>query len=538
MPHDFVPLAERVIDEILASDPAFASYVGDHRHDHQLADLSSTGVASTVAMLRDAADRLAEIDDAELTEPDRVDLTILQSVVDRRRFELVDIRSHEWNPLVYNPGAALYGLLSRDFAPADERLTALAGRLNAIPDVLATARANLHDCPLIHLQTAIGQFAGVADLIRGDVPQLVRSQPTLGGLVNPAIDRAAGALDDFVDWLRLAVAGGEGRSPRLGRPKWEAKLWYTLDTQMSAADVLSAAYALLENVTEQLRELAADVRGGPASDHTVREAFAALADEHPDDQSVVELARLTMTETTEFVRAHDLVSLSGDPCLVLEMPPYARGVAVAYCESPGPLELADVPTFYCIAPTPPDWPPDRVVSFYREYNNHMLRDLTVHEAMPGHYLQQAHGRRARGSTRSRAIGFSGTFIEGWACYAEQIMAEAGFGGREVRMQQLKMQLRMTINAILDQLVHCDDLSEADAMAMMTQRGFQEEGEAAGKWRRALLTATQLSTYFVGYTEVSAIGHARPAEVSRREWHDRMLSFGSPSPRHVRTLMGI
>ena len=121
-----------------------------------------------------------------------------------------------------------------------------------------------------------------------------------------------------------------------------------------------------------------------------------------------------------------------------------------------------MPTFYCIAPTPADWSPERVESFYREYNDHMVRDLTVHEAMPGHFLQLAHSRRYSGSTRVRAVARSGPFIEGWAVYAEQIMAERGFGGLPVRLQQLKMQLRMTINAILDQLVHCEDMTEGEA----------------------------------------------------------------------------
>src|SRR5690606_8722422 len=168
----------------------------------------------------------------------------------------------------------------------------------------------------------------------------------------------------------------------------------------------------------------------------------------------------------------------------------------------------------------------------------MVRNLTVHEAMPGHFLQLAHARRYRGATRVRALGFSGPFVEGWAVYAEELMAGLGFGGAAVRLQQLKMQLRMTINAILDQLTHCEQLSEKDALALMTGPGFQEEGEAAGKWRRALLTSTQLSTYFVGYLEVAAIAAARPAGVTLRDWHDAMLAHGSPPPRHLRTLLGV
>jgi uncharacterized protein (DUF885 family) len=129
-------------------------------------------------------------------------------------------------------------------------------------------------------------------------------------------------------------------------------------------------------------------------------------------------------------------------------------------------------------------------------------------------------------------------VEGWAVYAEEVMAGLGLGGLPIRMQQLKMQLRMSINALLDQAVHADGMTEAEAMALMTGTGFQEEGEAAGKWRRALLTSTQLSTYFVGYAEVVDIAGRRPPGTANLAWHDAMLAHGSPPPRHLATLLGV
>jgi uncharacterized protein (DUF885 family) len=295
--------------------------------------------------------------------------------------------------------------------------------------------------------------------------------------------------------------------------------------------VLKRAWATLDDVSAQLEEVARQLGQGG-----VKEALDHLAEQTPDNSSILRLARESLEETTNFVREHDLVALIDDPCVVKEMPEFARGVAVAYCDAPGALETAQTPTFYCIAPTPSDWPDARVRSFYREYNNHMVRNLTVHEAMPGHFLQLAHSRRYRGSSRVRALGFSGPFVEGWAVYAEELMTGHGFGGLPIKAQQLKMQLRMTINALLDQLVHCEELSEVDGMALMLERGYQEEGEAAGKWRRALLSSTQLSTYFVGYAEVSTLARLRPEGASLRSWHDSMLAQGSPAPRHLRTLL--
>jgi uncharacterized protein (DUF885 family) len=529
---EFAPLAEHIVDAVLEANPVTAHYVGDHRFDHRLPDLSTDGVAADVAMLRDAAHALSQVDIDALDEAERVDHEILSSIVDRVVFERTDVREHEWNPLRHNPGPLLQALVDRPFAPVEERLEALADRLAAVPDALSTARTLLDDCPQIHLDTAVGQFQGVAEFLRDEVPSLVAQVPMLAGTVNPAADRAIAELEAFSGWLSRQRGA---RDPRLGRKLWEARLWHTLDTELTATQVLQRAEANLERVTSQIREAAQAIEGSGGSPAA---ALRLLSDSHPDDATIVPLAQRTMDETTAFVRDHQLVSLVDDPCVVREMPEFDRGVSVAYCDSPGPLETADVPTFYCIAPTPRDWTPELVESFYREYNDHMVRNLTVHEAMPGHFLQLAHARRYRGSTRVRALGSSGVFIEGWAVYAEQIMVEAGFGGPAVRMQQLKMQLRMTINALLDQLIHCEGLAEADAMDLMIERGFQERGEAAGKWRRALLTSTQLSTYFVGYTEVAAIGAARPAGTSPLEWHDAMLAQGSPSPRHLRTLLGL
>lgn len=536
---DFVNIAEHVVDALLASSPGLAAGAGDHRYDDQLPDLSRDALARDVAVLRDAATALSQLDVDALPAQERVDHAVLFAMVERILFEHEEVREHEWNPLEHNPGHLLYALLARPFAPAEVRLESLASRLAAVPDVLATARAVLTDCPRVHLETAVGQFAGTAALVRDEVPTLLAQAPGLAGRVGPARAAALDALAEFDGWLRERLAGdGPGRDPRLGRPLWEARLWHTLDTELTAAQVLAQARDTLARTGDELRAAAAELVGGPATDETVRRALDQLADQRPDDGSVVALARRTLDEATAFVRGNGLVSVPDDPCVVQEMPQFARGVAVAYCDPPGPLETTGVPTFYCIAPTPADWSAQRVTSFYREYNNHMIRNLTAHEAMPGHFLQLAHARRYRGTSRVRALGFSGPFVEGWAVYAEELLVEHGFGGLPVRLQQLKMRLRMALNAVVDQLVHCAGLAEAEAMDLMTRQGFQEEGEAAGKWRRALLTSTQLSTYFVGYTEVAAIAAARPTEVPVRDWHDRMLAHGSPPPRHLRTLLGV
>jgi len=253
------------------------------------------------------------------------------------------------------------------------------------------------------------------------------------------------------------------------------------------------------------------------------------------------LAGAALKSTTEFVRNKDLVSLPEEPVKVVVMPEFKRGVAVAYCDPSGPLEKRGE-TFFAISPTPSDWSTARVESFFKEYNNHMVQDLTVHEAMPGHYLQLAHSNHFRAPTLIRSILRSGLFAEGWAVYAERLMADNGYGGPEVRMQQLKMRLRMILNAILDAQIHAGTMTEKQAMALMIEEGFQEEGEAAGKWRRAQLTSAQLPTYYIGNLEIEAIRKdylvKHGSRTPERAMHDAMLSFGTPAPKYVRELLGL
>jgi uncharacterized protein (DUF885 family) len=322
------------------------------------------------------------------------------------------------------------------------------------------------------------------------------------------------ALAEHPAWLsaRLheAPAHGGFAEPRIGAKLFARKLSLGLSTAADSDAILARAHADLDRVSEEIRRLAAEMTGPGGSrspqaggdpadgDPVVRQVLDRLAADAPGDETILPFCREALTATTKFVSDAGFVSLYDDPVEVIEMPEIDRGVAVVYCDSPGPLERVPLPTFLAVSPAPADWSQQRIASFYREYNRHMIHGVLIHEAMPGHYLQLQHSRRFTGSaTAIRAALGSGSFTEGWAVYAERLMTEHGYPGngdrRALRIQQLKMQLRMIINAILDARVHGRGITEAEAMRLMTGRGYQEDGEAAGKWRRALLTSAQLST---------------------------------------------
>ncbi|HXT87727.1 MAG TPA: DUF885 domain-containing protein, partial [Trebonia sp.] len=510
---EFLRLADDYLDDLARRHPDTATELGDHRFDDLLPDRTEAALDGERRGLTEFASRLTAIDQAGLDAELRVDAAVLGNDVARRLFELTELREHTWNPLVANPGQAIYTLLARDYAPLPDRLHALAGPLAAVPDALAAARATLGQMPKVHLETAIGQFGGTIGLVTEEVNAALRQATSTGAVitsagaaataaviaeVEDARPAALAALAEHKDWLAAKLAaddpangGGGFKDPRLGGDLFARKLSLTLSAASDADAILDRAEDDLERVTDEIIEVAAALGGTP------REVLDRLSAAAPDEATILSFCAAALDAQTAFVREHDLVTLYDDPVEVIDMPEINRGIAVAYCDPPGPLEPTPGATFIAVSPTPKDWTAERVTSFYREYNRHMVHNLMVHEAMPGHYLQLQHSRRFTGATRLRAALWSGPFVEGWAVYAEELMADHEYPGESdpaaVRMQQLKMQLRMVINAILDARVHAHGMTEAEAMALMTGPGFQEEGEAAGKWRRAQLTSAQLST---------------------------------------------
>jgi uncharacterized protein (DUF885 family) len=546
---EFAGLAREYLDDRAERHPDIATGLGDHRFDARLADPSAQALEGERRALEGWTGRLAAVDQDALSAEHRVDAAMMADSVARRVFEIDELREHTWNPLQANPGRAIYQLLARDFAPLSDRLASVAARLAAIPAVLAEARRQLGRMPRVHLETAIGQFDGTIALVSKEIDvalEVEGSTPQCAAQLAQVRPAALEALTEHRAWLSAQLAGPDGfADPRIGLELFARKLSLTLSAAADADAILARAEADLDRASEEIAEVAAEMAGGAKpGPEVVREVLDRLAADVPDNTTILEFCRDALAAQTAFVTDHRLLSVYDDPVELIVMPEIDRGVAVAYCDSPGPLEPSPLSTFIAVSPTPTDWSAERVASFYREYNRHMVHNLMVHEAMPGHYLQLQHSRRFTGSdTAIRAALRSGSFTEGWAVYTERIMAEQHYPGegdpRAVRMQQLKMQLRTIINAILDARIHGHGMTEAEAMALMTGRGYQEEGEAAGKWRRAQLTSAQLSTYYVGYCEISDLaGDLRAADpgLTDRQVHDQMLAHGSPPVRLLRTLI--
>ena len=551
---EFEKIARDYIEGYLAAHPETATSLGDHRFDEQLTDYSAESRQRQLIRARQFRDALKQFEDfSQLTGPNQVDVRILRENVEDEIFQLEELKEPDWNPLVYNESLAnsLYLLVARDFDTAEKRIASLRQRMEAIPVVIKQAKQNLQHSPKVHTETAIEQTEGAVTLVREGLTPLLDQAPALKKELEPIQQQTAEALAEYKTWLQKDLLPRSDGDFRLGADKFRKKLRFALASDLSMEEIMKRAQADLKQTQNAMYETALPLHQkyfpkAPKSvvdnrKKVITEVLAKLAQDHPNDDTVVDDARKVLAEATDFVKQHNLVRVPEKPLDLIVMPEFKRGVAIAYCDSVGPLEKTGK-TFYAISPTPKDWPKERKESFFREYNDYMLRDLTVHEAMPGHYLQQAHSNEFKAPTLIRSVFQSGPFIEGWAVYTEQLMAEAGYGGPEVKMQQLKMRLRAIANAILDQSIHAGKMTEKEAKDLMMKEAFQEDGEATPKWRRARLTSAQLSTYFVGATEHLELRDRAKAKAGesfdQRKYNDTVLSFGSPPVKYVRELMGL
>ena len=549
----FQKIARDYIEQYLQSNPEDATELGDHRFDSQLTDYSPHARAKDLATQKESRDKLNAIDGSQLTGPNNIDFRILKENIDYQIFRAEELKEADWNPLVYMQSLAnsLYLLVARDFAPAEKRIPNLRQRMEGIPHVITQAKANLQHPPRVHTETAIEQTQGAINLVREGLSPVLDRAPQMKKELTPLQEKTAAALEDYKKWLQNDLLPRSDGDFRLGADKFRKKLRFALASDLSMEEIMKRAQADLQQTQTAIYETGLPLykKYFPnADDKTLADKHAVtaavldkLAEQHPDDATVVSYAQKILGEATDFVKQHNLVTIPSVPLDVIAMPEFKRGVAIAYCDSPGPLDK-NGKTFFAVAPTPKDWSKERKESFFREYNNYMIRDLTVHEAMPGHYLQLAHANEFSAPTLVRAIFRSGTFIEGWAVYTEQLMAEQGYGGPEVKMQQLKMRLRAIANAILDQSIHAGNMNEKEAMDLMMKQTFQQEGEAVAKWKRARLTSAQLSTYFVGATEHLDLRAAEEKKLGRdfdlKKYNDQGISYGSPPVKFVRELMGL
>jgi uncharacterized protein (DUF885 family) len=540
---DFDALTRDFAFGSLALSPVLATATGYHLHnnirlDERLDDYSAAGLEAQRRFYADMDTRVKALDPAALDAEQRADLEILQNSVALARLELDTIQSYRHNPTIYVElaGNALFNPFVLEYAPKPERFQHITKRLDAMPALFDQAKANLLDAPDIWNRVAREENDGNIELIdktlRAAVPDDQKAEYAR------AADRALAALRDFNTFL-AGTLSKKTSDWRLGKDKYAEKFKYVLAAGKTPEQLLAEAEADLKTTRAEMEKLAAP--------KTVKQALDEIASQHATPDTFMDAAKKTLEQATAFVREKQLVTLSSRSNLqVIETPEFMRGIYAVGGFNPAPALQPQLGAFFWITPIPKTWPKERIESKLREYNNYGLQQLTIHEAMPGHYVQFEYANDVQPDTRRllRNVWGNGPYVEGWAFYTQQMMSDEGYlnGSKALRLSFLKQALRALANTILDVRLQTMGMTDQQALDLMITDTYQEREEATAKLQRAQLSSCQLPTYYAGWKGWLAVREdyrqRSGAAFSLREFHERALKESAvPIPVLGRLLGG-
>jgi uncharacterized protein (DUF885 family) len=524
-------LVARFVYESLALAPVTASQAGYPVHDglrleDKWDDYSVAGRERVRQFNRQLGRDLDTLETATLDPERAADLRIVRNNVGLNLLELDTVQGYRHNPTIYVEliGNGLYTPYVQYYAPAALRFRDVISRLRGLPMLVEQAKLNLADSPEVWNRVAHEENDGNISLIdktlRAATPVELRAE--FAAAAAPALQ----APRDLNEYLATTLSK-KTSDWRLGKDNYQRKCSYVLATGRTAAQLLSAAEADLAVTRAEMARLTAP--------RSVAQALADIARQHATPDSYMAEAKHALAQATEFVRQKDLVTLPTSGNLaVIETPMFMRGTYAVGGFSSAPALQPQLEAFYWVTPLPKDWPQERIDSKLREYNRYGMQQLTIHEAMPGHYLQGEFAHRVQPPVRRvlRDVWGSGPYVEGWALYAQQMLTDEGYlnGDPALRLTLLKQMLRSEANTILDIRLQTLGMTEQQALDLMTKQTYQEREEASAKLQRAQLSSCQLAMYYAGFKGWSDIrAHYQQRlgpKFSLREFHDRALNEGA------------
>lgn len=545
-------LSDEFVYTTLSFSPSAATSTGLHEYkgrklDDLLDDMSPATLDRQLHFYRDFRTRLATLAPEKLSAEEQVDVTILRNQAALGELELDPIRSYLHNPTLYveTLGNALFAPLELEFAPLPDRIRHIMARLGQVPLFLDQASNNLVSSPEVWTKVAIEENAGNIDLVDKSIRAKVPSE--LLGAYQQAADPALAAMRKFQNYLQNSLMARQA-DWRLGQDWYTRKFRYTMQTGTDPNTLLLSASRDLDAVRAHMLELAlplyrqvqprhredATLAGDEHINQIVGEVLAKIAGRHSTRESYMDDARQDLAEARAFIEQKHLLTLPQTGNLqVIPTPEFMRGIYSVGGFNPAPALEPRLGAYYWVTPIPTSWPNEQAESKLREYNFYKLKLLTIHEAMPGHYVQFefANGVEPKGRRLLRAVFGTGPYIEGWGQYAEQTMLDEGFLNHspEMELTFAKERLRVIANAILDVRLQSLNMSDQDALDLMEKQAFQEHEEAVEKLQRAKLSSCQLPTYYSGWNgwlEARQKYRQQHPGADLRAFHDAALREGA------------
>jgi len=521
---DFAAAAELIIRARLKDDPVHATLAGLHDYDGDLPDLTPDGVAHTRSQIAGHVAILEGFTPGDLTPQERLDHSLLASMLDVELRELDELRPTEHEPSLYPSIAAesVFALLARDFAPLAERAASAIARLQKIPALLATGMRNLKRSPRVWTELALEETQGARSFFERTVAPVLSADAQ----ARKALADANEALSAYERFLQEKHSQRDGMTFAVGRAFFDYKLKHEHFLPYTAESLLEFGEEAVRLTELRLDEVAAVIDGNQTWPALVEQLRA----DHPDAGHLLDEYRRGLAQVRQFVVDRALVSMpEGESLEVVETPVFLRPTLpyAAYLQ-PGIFER-DKRGLYFVTPIDPESSEQERREQLLGHNRYGMLLTNVHEGYPGHHLQLVAANRA--PSLVRRFFDSTVMVEGWALYCEQLVLDEGITtDPRARLFQLKDQLWRACRVVIDVKLQTGAMTIDEAVNMLVDVARLEHVNAVGEVRRYTQSATQPMSYLVGKQQIIDMREREKRRLGPsfdlHDFHDRLLSQGS------------
>ena len=539
---------DHFLEALWKIDPDAATTNGFHKYDSLLVIPNAKSREAMLNFVRVQNDSLARFETNQFSDANRIDYQIMQNQLEYTTWKISVLKQFEWDPSSYNVIGTFAYILNEHYAPLAKRLRNFYEKMDEVPNYYKQVEKELKNPVQELTDLAIQQHENGLNVMEKDFADSLKKTNIPQAEQKKMLDRAnlsVAAIKGFTAWLKT-MKNDHPRSFRLGKEYYEDKFKYEMQASANAQQIFNAATERKKFIHREMAKLSKQLwpkyfgkKAMPADSlEAIAKVIDTIASKHARPGDFQQTIEAQLSKLTAFVKQKDLVTLDASkPLVVRKKPGYMGGVAIASMSPPGPYDKQG--NFYFDVESLAGMPADKAESLLREYNQYTLQLLCIHEAIPGHYVQQVYAQKS-GSLIKSIFGSTAT-VEGWAVYSEQMMLDNGYNDDpEMKLMWYKWHLRSVCNAVLDYTVHYRDMTKDQAITFLTHEAFQEKAEAEGKWKRVSVTSVQLTAYYTGYKEIMDLRDAYKAKMGDKyklkEFNEKFLSYGNAPVKFIKTSM--
>lgn len=527
-----------MLEELMQNNPVAATQLGDHRYDDRLGDLTPAAQQAERERMGKWLEKFQGYSTEGWSLDAQIDRTLTVQIL--KQF----IREYDKQRTIFrSPGAAadeclggVYLLIIKEFAPLEERMKNILGRLRETPRVLEEGRSILNppEVPPLWAEIAIESTRQGVGLFAGFIPALAEATPDLKDEVVEAAQAAAAALNAHADWIEGEVLPQASGEFPVGKEIFDEILREDHMVDYDSEELLATGWRLIEETESQMAEIASQIN----PEMSVKELLEESKKNHPSAEGLLDAYRESMAEARQFVIDKNIASIpEGERVRIEPTPPFIRPIIpyAAYM-TPGFLE-EDQEGIFIVTPIEENATPEQAESKLR---GHPWADIPVtalHEAYPGHHLQLVTANKTGTLPRKFGGFLSSLFVEGWAFYCEELMEQLGFIDQPIqKLARLQAQLWRASRIVLDSSLHTKGMGVEEAIDFLVERAGLEPDDAKAEVRRYTMTPTQPQSYLMGKLQILEIVDEykeRFPQVTMQKMHDDILTSGSLPPRLMR-----